>query len=32
MEYLQIVETIMPYVIEKIMTGVEDKIFGSLES
>ncbi|CAD8053800.1 unnamed protein product [Paramecium primaurelia] len=32
MEYLEIVETIMPYLINKIMTGVEDKIFESLES
>ncbi|CAD8050922.1 unnamed protein product [Paramecium sonneborni] len=32
MEYLHIVENIMPYVINKIMTGVEDKIFESLES
>ena len=32
MEYLEIVETIMPYLINKVMTGVEDKIFESLES
>ncbi|CAK72174.1 unnamed protein product (macronuclear) [Paramecium tetraurelia] len=32
MEYLEIVETIIPFLINKIMTQIEDNIFASLES
>lgn len=31
MEYLEVIETVIPFVIKRVLLGVEDKIYGGLE-
>ena len=31
MEYLEVIETVIPFVLKRILLGVEDRIYGGLE-